>query len=295
MGAFRLRCDQKGFREFGESLKRIFLLLLPCLVVVGTFVWPMVSVFPFTLRLRDGTLSIQNYVEAFTKWTYINTYINTFRLALTVTFICLFLAYPASLFMMQMKSKLLKTLAYLIVLSPILTTEVVRSYGWITLLSDNGLVNRLLLFLHVTQQPIRFLWTFEMVVLAVVHVLLPFMILPLLSSLQDTNPSLKLAAQNLGASPIQTFLRITLPLSAPGAVVGCTFVFMLSLASYITPVLVGGPFQPLTGIMIYSKTQTFNLPFGAALSYVLLMLVFLSLMVVNRVTRSVLRRVTLTG
>ena len=160
--------------------------------------------------------------------------------------------------------------------------------GWVVLLANNGVVNGTLVALGLVDRPLRMLGTFGSVIVATVHVLLPFMMLPIASALQDLDPALERAAQSLGATPAQTFWRVTLPLSMPGVLAGASLVVALTLGIYITPLLVAGPLQPLFAIGIYYVTlNQLNFPLGAALSFILLAFTLAVIGVVSRLLRAV--------
>lgn len=150
---------------------------------------------------------------------------------------------------------------------------VIRTFAWIVLLAQNGLINGFLLFTGLIPQPLSLLWNMNAVIIAYVQVMLPFAVLPLITSLNEIAPSLRLAAMSLGATPGATFRRVVLPLTMPGMLTGFIIVFSLAAGSYITPLLIGGRLQPLLPIAIYQQAmQIANLPLAAALSLTLLVM-----------------------
>jgi mannopine transport system permease protein len=157
------------------------------------------------------------------------------------------------------------------VLIPLWTSVLVRSYAWIVLLQRTGIVNNTLLSWGLIDQPLRLIYTEGAVIVAMTHVLLPYMILPIFSSLRSIPPELDRAARNLGAGPWTSFTTVTLPLSLPGVYAGAIMVFILSLDFYVTPVLVGGP-QNLTIATLIGQqtTDLLNWPFAGALAGLLL-------------------------
>jgi mannopine transport system permease protein len=157
------------------------------------------------------------------------------------------------------------------VLLPLWTNVLVRSYAWTILLQRKGIINTVLQGLGIVEQPLPLLYTEAAMVVAMTQVLLPFVILPLYSTLRNVPSELSRAARNLGASSRRTFLHVTLPLSVPGLVSGGVLVFVMALGFYITPALIGGPRALLIGPLIYQQaTQLVNWPFAAALGVVLL-------------------------
>jgi mannopine transport system permease protein len=157
------------------------------------------------------------------------------------------------------------------VLIPLWTSVLVRSYAWIVLLQRTGIVNNTLLSLGLIDQPLRLIYTEGAVIVAMTHVLLPYMILPIFSALRSIPPELDRAARNLGAGPWTSFITVTLPLSLPGVYAGAIMVFILSLGFYVTPALVGGP-QNLTIATLIGQqtTDLLNWPFAGALAGLLL-------------------------
>jgi len=209
-----------------------------------------------------------------------------------VTVLCLLLGYPAAYYMVRVRSATYRRILYAIVVSPLLISVIVRSYGWVVLLANNGVVNGTLLSLGLIERPLRMLGTFGSVIVATVHVLLPFMMLPIASALQSVDTVLERASQSLGASPWQTFWRVTLPLSMPGVVAGTSLVIALTLGIYITPLLVAGPLQPLFAIGIYYVTLSqLDFPLGAALSFVLLVFTLAVIALAGRLLKAVNRSV----
>lgn len=265
-------------------------LLTPALaVLVVFFVVPSAGLVRLSLARIDPQLAIRydvsldNYRTFVTSPYYRRMVLGSVKLTAYTTVLCLLLGYPAAHYMIHVRSNRYRTVLYAIVVSPLLISVIVRTFGWVVLLANNGVVNGLLTMTGLAPQPVRMLGTFGSVLVATVHVLLPFMILPIASALQSLDPALERAAAGLGASPAQTFWRVTLPLSMPGVAAGITLVVALALGIYITPLLVAGPLQPLLAIGIYYVTlNQLNFPMGAALSLILLVFTLLLLWGVGR-------------
>lgn len=272
-------------------------LLAPSVVLLIVF-FLIPSIYLFRLSFQEigpffeiiPVTTLSNYKTAFTDDFYLNMLVGSIKLTVIVTVLCLLLGYPAAYHMVHAKSSAYRTILYAVIVSPLLISVIVRSYGWIVLLAQNGLVNGVLVRANVVDQPIRFLGSFTSVVIATVHVILPFMILPIASSLQDLDPSLERAAQSMGANPVKVFWRVTLPLTLPGVMAGTVLVMALTLGIYITPLLVAGPLQPLlaTGIF-YVTLREVNFPLGAALSFILLGFTLLVIGVTGRLVKAVTR------
>ena len=194
----------------------------------------------------------------------------TLRIAALTTALCLVLGYPTAYFLSRLSPRWTKVALVFVVL-PLWTSVIVRVYAWMALFQTNGLINRVLLDLGVIGEPLKIMYREGAVLVGMVHVLLPFMILPIYSVLRGLDPRLVTAAQNLGANGWQVFRRVVLPLSLPGAVTGTMFVFILSLGFYITPALLGGPRVLMVATIIDQQVnEMLNWPFAAAMAVVLL-------------------------
>jgi putative spermidine/putrescine transport system permease protein len=205
----------------------------------------------------------------------------TLNISVTVTACCLLLAYPLAYWLARMPPARANVLLIL-VLIPFWTSILVRSYAWMALLERHGVVNNLLLALHVIARPMRLLNTRFSVCLAMVHVLLPFMVLPLYASLRALDWRLVRAAESLGASPWATFRQVVLPLSRPGVAAGVTLVFTLATGFYITPVLVGASSDVMMSMLIDDQVDQLAWPQASAMSAALLALVLVVVLVVSR-------------
>ena len=204
---------------------------------------------------------------------YLEVIWTTIRIGLVTTLVALAIGYPLAHWMARIKSRTGHALLLMAVLAPMLTGIVVRTFAWMTLLSDKGVVNETLMSLGVIGQPLKLMYTETGIVVGLVHIYVPFMVLTLTGVIGRIDERLEQAAENLGASPLRAFLEVTLPLSLPGILAGSLLVFALAISAYVTPILLGG-FQIMTlPILIYQQiSANFNVGFAAALGIVLLML-----------------------
>ncbi len=193
----------------------------------------------------------------------------TLRTALLVTAGTLLLGYPVALALARM-SRRGSAVVLGIVLLPFWTSVLVRSYAWMVLLGRHGVINEALLSLGVIDTPLKLLNTPFAVDVAMIHILLPYMVLPIANALRQIDASLPRAALGLGASRGAVFRQIVLPLSLPGVFAGVLLVFVLALGFYITPVLVGGPRDIMLSMLIVQQIELLNWPYAACLSAVLL-------------------------
>ncbi len=196
----------------------------------------------------------------------------TLTISAIVTGTCLLLAFPLAYWLAQ-KPPAQANLLLLLVLVPFWTSILVRSYAWMALLERHGIINNLLLWIGLVDRPVRLLNTRFAVCLAMVHVLLPFMVLPLYATLRGMDWRLVRAAQSLGATPWGTMRQVVLPLARPGLAAGVTLVFTLSVGFYITPVLVGGPSDVMAAMLISDQVSNLAWPQASAMAAVLLALV----------------------
>ncbi len=158
-----------------------------------------------------------------------------------------------------------------LVLAPLLISVVVRTYGWMVILGDKGVLNTALISFHIMRQPLEIMFTRTAVVIGLVHVLLPFMALSVLSSLERIDPAVPEAARTLGAGPLALHWHVIAPLAMPGFAAGVIIVFSFALSAYVTPMLMGRGATDMITTLIYQQFMTvFNWHFGSALTTVLL-------------------------
>lgn len=268
------------------------------LFLLGLFIVPLISTFVLSLRPTDPFydplpgFSTQQYVTVFTSNYYLQALIYTARMALIVTAICAVLAFPVAWLLIHARSRAVRTLIMLIVVSPLLTSVVVRSFGWRILLSAEGPINSILQTIGLTGAPLNLLSGKLTVIVVVTHVLLPFAVVTLSTSLSKIDPALLRASSSLGASPARTFATIVLPLAIPGLISGAVLVFSLSMGIYVTPLLVGGANQPLAGLRVYDQAlRVFNKPGAAALSFTLFAISLTAIALLNAISRRWERRI----
>jgi putative spermidine/putrescine transport system permease protein len=196
--------------------------------------------------------------------------IRTFRIGLTVTLLSLLLGFPVS-YLMATRPPEVANLLMILVLLPFWTSLLVRTSAWVVLLQNEGIVNNLLIWMGILDKPARLIYNAIGVHVAMTHVLLPFMILPLYSSMKTIRPITMRAAASLGAPPTVAFLRVYLPQCLPGIAAGTLLVFILAIGYYITPALVGGAAdQMLSYFIAFYTTDSVNWGMASALGVVLL-------------------------
>jgi putative spermidine/putrescine transport system permease protein len=215
-------------------------------------------------------LTVANYVRFLGDPFYLGTLRATVGLGLFVTALAVLLGYPVA-YGLARGGRRGRTVLRLLVVAPLLVSVVIRTYGWIVLLAGNGLVNQALLGLGLVGAPVKFMFTYAGVTIGLVHFALPVAILSLVGVIEAVDRTLEEAARGLGAGPVRTFLRVTLPLTLPGVAAGSMLVFSLTVAAFVTPALMGGPSLIVLSTLIYQQmTVTLEWGFGAAVATILL-------------------------
>ncbi|TCL62306.1 putative spermidine/putrescine transport system permease protein [Hydrogenispora ethanolica] len=268
--------------------KQLLLLALPTvLALTAFFVVPMAYILVDTLK-ADGTKYFQKF---FTDAMYRGILKTTVLVSLQVTAISLLLGYPTAYFMARTRSRM-KNILLIVIIFPFLVSAVVRSYGWMVILGGRGLLNQLLMATGLIQQPLTILNTSTAVIIGLVHLLIPYMILSITGVIQNIDPNVERAAYSLNANPLQTFFRVTLPLSAPGIISGCILVFTMSMTSYVTPKLLGGSKFRMMSTMVFQEVNiNFNWGFASAISYILLFTILIILLFATYATAGANQRV----
>lgn len=251
-------------------------LTLPATVwVLAIFAIPTVillasSVLTYNGAAVTGPLSFANYRELFGDGYFRSVLWDTIWMSVTVGLVCTVSGLLVAHFVVRSGSRL-RNLVLLIVVSPLVSSVVVRTYGWLVVLQDDGLANTMLLWTGLTTEPVPFIGSRFAVVLGLVHVLLPFAVFTAMSSVQSVDPVLERASRDLGAGPAATFFRITLPLIRPGLIAGFMLTFAISLGAYASAaVLGGGRVQTLATLVRDRMVVSLEWGQAAAISTVLL-------------------------
>jgi ABC-type spermidine/putrescine transport system permease subunit I len=270
-------------------LAPIGILYLVCLVLPISYFLGVSLLRYSPQELYTSTLTLANYSRLLFDPYNQNVILNTFRIAAIVTAITLILGYALAYFLSR-AAPAWRGLLMFLVIAPLMTGVIVRTYGWIVLLGTDGLVNHLLMALGLASRPLQLLNSEPTVIVALVHLMLPFMVFPIFSSLVAQDPHLVPAASTLGARPGRAFIEVTVPLSRSGVVMGSALVFTLTAGSVVTPALLGGRDVMMMGQMIYRLVlSTFNWPLGAAFAVVLVLCQLLVISLYFRKTRHVVR------
>ncbi len=275
-----------------ERPRGVWLTLVPLYLFTLLFVaGPLVYMFVLSFETRAEVWGV---VHSFT-WdnykkilqpVYLNTFFESFRLAVTSTLLICAVGYPFGYFMAKL-SPVGKRRVLLLLMIPFWTNSLIRLYGWIIIFRANGALDKVLMGLRVTKSPLKLLYTYPAVVVGMVYALLQFMILAVYSSAEKLDWSLVEAARDLGASPFRAFATVTLPLTLPGLLSGVILTFIPSMGLFFIADILGGNKVVLVGSLIQDQLmKAHDWPFAAALSVVLMLLTSLMISLYKRVTHT---------
>jgi len=274
----------------GRSLRipvPLLLLVPAALLFVVFFVLPLsvlvVNSFHDYSRMTGiiPEFTFKNYVRILSDSYYLEIAGRTMRLAFATSIVTLIIGYPIALYL-TVASARQRAWIILLILSPLLVSVIVRTFGWLIILGSNGLIDQVLKAMGITG--VTLLHTEGAVVAGLANVLLPFLVLSIATSLQAIDPAVPLAASSLGASPWRAFRLVTVPLSLPGVLSGLLIVFSLASSSFVTPALLGGSNYKVLSTMIYQQAMVLqNWPFAAAFAVALVLIVLVVLSVQRRV------------
>lgn len=255
---------------------------LPALLLLGVlFAWPVLRL--LSMSVEGG--SLEYLQKAVLDDLYVAVLFESLKIAGLVTVICLVVAYPLA-FWLTRASRIGLALGMFALLLPFWTSVLVRTYAWMVLLGRSGVINRMLRDWGLIEYPLPLLHNLGGVLIGMVHVLLPYMVLPIYAALLRIDPDLPRAAEGLGAPRAAIFRRVILPLSLPGVAAGCALVFVLSLGFFITPALLGGGRVIMIAMLIEQQVrELLDWPFAAALSVVLLVVTLAIYSAINRLTK----------
>ncbi|GKX57906.1 spermidine/putrescine ABC transporter permease [Leminorella grimontii] len=287
MTALNKPSQRKLFQKLSITLIVSWLVLfvfLPNLMIIGT---------SFLTRddanLLAMVFTLDNYTRLFDPM-YAQVLLHSLNMALIATFFCLLVGYPFAYIIANMPKRIQPVMLFLLIV-PFWTNSLIRTYGLKIFISTKGVLNQILLGIGLIDEPLRIMYSQEAVIIGLVYILLPFMVLPLYSSIEKLDKSYIEAARDLGAGKVQTFTRVIIPLTMPGIIAGCLLVLLPAMGMFYIADLLGGAKNLLVGNVI--KNQFLRLrdwPFGAATSIVLTVLMGLMLFVYYRVGKLLNRK-----
>jgi putrescine transport system permease protein len=263
--------------------------LIPFIIVLKiSFADTRLGVPPYTSLAEWGggyvhfKMNVGNYLFILKESLYFEAFLSSLKVAAVSTIFCLLLGYPMAYGIARANTSWRNTLLLLIIL-PFWTSFLVRVYAWIGLLRNNGLINNVLMGLHIIDEPIVMMQTDFAMYIGIVYSYLPFMILPLYSNLEKHDNTLLEAAVDLGATPFRAFLRVTLPLSMPGVVAGSMLVFIPAVGEFVIPRLLGGTDSLMIGRVLWDEFfSNRNWPMASAVAIALLLVLVIPIMVFQR-------------
>jgi len=263
----------------------VVIIVLPILYMLRVSFFPQSNVGAYS----EG-FTIGNYTQILTDSFYLKVLLRTLLIGLGTGILCTVIAYPVAFHMSRLSARRQQVLTMVIV-APLYTSIVIRCYAWIVILGNKGIVNSLLGYLGI--KPVSMLYSYFSVYLGLTYVFLAFMILSIFNVLVTISRNVEEASMIMGASPLRTFIEVTLPLSLPGVFSGFLLVFVLSMGAYVVPELLGGARLRLIPNYIYdSVINTFNWPLGSALAFVYILLTFVVLILYFRIMTGFSRHLT---
>lgn len=220
-----------------EAILAAMTLALPLVLLFFAFLWPVAQFLSQAFQSEAGPFA--PFIQLLSVRVYRMIFVNTMLMAAAVTLACVLIAYPIAFALHHARGLWFRIILYC-VLFPLWVSVLVRTFSWILILERGGPLNRMLVGAGLIDEPLKLLFSNMAVFLGMVHVLVPYAVLPIYTAVSRIDPHLLLASDGLGAGPVQSFRRVWLPLSLPGVAGGAGFVFLLSLGFFITPALLGG-------------------------------------------------------
>ncbi|TET70979.1 MAG: ABC transporter permease [Candidatus Aminicenantes bacterium] len=262
---------------------RIWLLILPGFIFVCVLLFlPMAHIIIGSLKGEEGW-TFSNYLRAFSKSAFQISYIRTLKLGTLITVLAIVIGYPTAYIVYRSKWKgVMMSLA----LIPLMTTAVVRTFAWFVVLGRNGLINQVLKSLGIIESSLKLLYTEGAIVVGLLQLFFPLMLFSLISSMENISTDIEEAARSLGATPLQAFFAITLPLSMDGMIIGSILVFAGSISAYTTPAILGGTRVLMLSTLLYQRAMTLMDWNGAM---VIAVVMFLSTLIINWLLRRLRR------
>lgn len=258
-----------------SQILKYLLILIPFIYIMLLLIYPLSSLFILSFFDENG-FTLSYLINVLTSSVYIEVIIRTLKISIIVTLFSLIICYPIAYLVYSMKSNRMKRVIIATILIPFWISLLVRTFSWIVILQNKGVINFILTKLKLIEEPLKLLFNTNSVIIGMVHVLYPFMFLSLYTVISRIDKSFIEAAKGLGARPVTSFLLITLPLSLPGVLAGSILVFVMSLGFFVTPALIGGAESTMVSMLIETYVnRTLNWNLASALSLVLFIFTFI--------------------
>ncbi len=261
----------------------VVVLLVPYVIML------MISFYRTQFPFHVPDFQVANYVKVFAESQYVTILLRSLKISLIVSFIAFALAYPLTYFLVfKMRSKRLRMIIYVTTIIPLWVSYLLRVYTWKIVLGTEGILNTFLMWLGIIDEPSGILlYNQYAMTITMAYIFTPFMVMPIFATLEKIPKNLIEGSKDLGVANIGTFLRVTLPLSVPGILVGFTFTFCFAFGDFISPRMVGGPYSNMVSNVISTQFgQAMNWPFGSALSMVMLFIVLAVITLSDRFERT---------
>ena len=273
-----------------QVLRRYWVLIAPVAFLVLFVILPFGFVLTYSVwtlhpvtGLMQPAFSLEHYARFFQSTLYVRVLWNTFEIAGTATVFALLVCYPFAYWLGRVVPVRWQTALLMSVIILFWTSFLIRTYAWIGILQERGLLDLTVMALGLSEEPLGVLFTRTAVIIGFVHVFLPLMLLPIYAAVRNLDPNLLLAAQDLGAPPARTFLRVTLPLTMTGVLTGILLFFTPTFGAFVTPLLLGSTESIMIGNVIETQFgEAFNWPYGSALSCIVVVTVVVLLVLFNR-------------
>lgn len=264
----------------------LLLCALPAAFFVAFFLAPMAVVLIASLTTPAGQPTFAHYVRILADTYHWDVLWVTFRIGALTTLVCVLIGYPLAWYIVRIVQwRPWRRFCVILLVVPLFTSNIVRSFGWMVLLGRNGLVNDGLIGLGLIERPMRFLGTELGILIGLVYILLPFIVLAVGNALAKVDPALEHASADLGATPAGTFRTIIFPLSLPGLMAGAVMVFMLAVSAYVTPALLSGGRITVFSMLIFQQySSVFDFNYGGALSITMLVLTLALVAIAGRLS-----------
>lgn len=289
-----MQADSASRPRNRRAARRILILASPSLALFGVFILSLLfglqlSLYKFSSQqLYIPRLTLENYVAIFSDSLFLRSALTTLELSALVTAGAVVLGYPAGYLVARTRSNSLRLLLITSLFISLFVSSVVKLYGWIVILSGNGLINEALLSSGLTKSPIGLLFNFNGVVITLIQASIPLMAFFVYSVVSNISRSMEEAAQSLGASGARTFFRITLPLSLPGLAGASLLTFAIASTVFIEPILIGGGRVITLSVLVYTRfIDILDWPLGSAIAFVLLAITLVIIFAYLRLLRYV--------
>jgi putrescine transport system permease protein len=259
-----------------------FLIILKISFAQTEITDPLGTLLTYVDGVIDIKIKLSNYLFLANDDLYLLTYLSSIKYAVITTVFCLCIGYPFAYFMARTNASMRTTLLMMVML-PFWTSFLLRIYSWKGMLSDQGIINNMLIAMGIIDTPLQLMNTPFSMAIGMVYSYLPFMILPLFTNLSKLDVRYLEAAADLGSNPWNTFWRVTVPLSKTGIIAGCMLVFIPCVGEFVIPALLGGPGTPMIGQLMWDEFFSNNdWPMASAVTVVVILLILIPLVILNK-------------